>query len=38
MSELCEPSGVADSQYVWFMTGGFYKSNIPIGDPGDSLG
>ena len=38
MSELCEPSGVADSRYVWFMTRSFYKSDIPTGDPGDSLG
>ena len=38
MSELCEPSGVADSQYVWFTTRSFYKSDIPTGDPSDSLG
>jgi hypothetical protein len=37
MSELCEPSRVADSQYVWFMTRSFYKSDIPTGDPPDSL-
>ena len=38
MSELCEPRGVADCQYVWFMTRSFYKSDIPTGDPPDSLG
>ena len=38
MSELCEPSGVADTQYVWFMTRSFYKSDIPTGDPSDALG
>jgi hypothetical protein len=38
MSELCEPSGAADSQYVWFTTCALYKSDIPTGDPPDSLG
>ena len=38
MSELCEPSGAADSQYVWFTTRSFYKSDIPTGDPPDSPG
>jgi hypothetical protein len=38
MSELCEPSGAADSQYVWFTTCALYKSDIPTGDPTDSLG
>jgi hypothetical protein len=37
MSELCEPSGVANSQYVWFMTRSFYKSGIPTGTPDDEL-
>jgi hypothetical protein len=38
MSELCEPSGVADSRYVWFMTRSLYRSDILTGDPGDSPG
>ena len=37
-SELCEPSGVADSQFVWFTTRSFYKSDIPTGDPSDAVG
>ena len=37
-SELCEPSGAADSQFVWFTTRSFYKSDIPTGDPSDALG
>ena len=35
MSELCEPSGVADSQFVWFTTRALYKSDIPTGDPSE---
>ena len=28
-SEMFEPGGVADPQYVWFTTRALYKSDIP---------
>ena len=36
-SELCEPGGVADSQFVWYFTRSIYKSDIPTGTPDDEL-